>query len=145
MNEFEQSGGCVCGAVRYTITGAPLVSYACHCADCQTRTGAAFGLATIVTTDAIRVTEGATQKWQRTTNNAAYVWERCTICGTNLYSTIEAAPEITAIWSGTLDDTSWIKPKAHLWTKSAMSWTKFDEPVAIYDEQPEDFAEIFAL
>lgn len=145
MSDFEQSGGCMCGATRYLITGAPIVSYACHCTSCQTRTGSAFGLATIVMSDVIQLTGSTTQKWRRTNNDAAYVWERCTICGTNLFSTIEAAPEITAIWSGTLDDASWIKPKAHIWTKSALNWTKFDESTAIYEEQPENFADIFSL
>ena len=37
------SGGCLCGAIRYTCTAEPYVSYACHCTACQKRTASAFG------------------------------------------------------------------------------------------------------
>mgnify|MGYP002879223514 CR=1 FL=1 len=37
------TGGCLCGAVRYTLhEGFRLNPYACHCTDCQSRTGSAF-------------------------------------------------------------------------------------------------------
>ena len=36
------TGGCLCGAVRYTVTGAPVRAVACHCKFCQRRTGSAF-------------------------------------------------------------------------------------------------------
>ena len=37
------TGGCLCGAVRYTLReGFRLNPYACHCTDCQSRTGSAF-------------------------------------------------------------------------------------------------------
>ena len=39
----ELSGGCLCGAVRYVLReGFRLNPYACHCTDCQSRTGSAF-------------------------------------------------------------------------------------------------------
>jgi hypothetical protein len=30
---LPQSGGCVCGAIRYSLLDAPLLAYACHCHD----------------------------------------------------------------------------------------------------------------
>ncbi|MGH7052276.1 MAG: GFA family protein, partial [Stellaceae bacterium] len=41
---MDLQGGCVCGAVRYRLTAAPLIVHACHCRDCQRLTGAAFAL-----------------------------------------------------------------------------------------------------
>jgi hypothetical protein len=38
------TGGCVCGATCYRLTAEPLTLYACHCTDCQKRSGSAFGL-----------------------------------------------------------------------------------------------------
>ena len=36
----ELTGGCVCGAVRYTLKeGFRFLPYACHCSECQARTG----------------------------------------------------------------------------------------------------------
>ena len=29
------TGGCACGAIRYECSAEPVVSYMCHCRDCQ--------------------------------------------------------------------------------------------------------------
>jgi hypothetical protein len=36
------SGGCACGAIRYEGTSAPLISWRCHCRDCQQASGSAY-------------------------------------------------------------------------------------------------------
>jgi len=41
-------GQCLCGAVRYRVHREPLAVYACHCTDCQRRTGSAFAMSMIV-------------------------------------------------------------------------------------------------
>jgi hypothetical protein len=37
-------GGCLCGAVRYSLNAAPLLVHACHCHDCQSVSGSAYSL-----------------------------------------------------------------------------------------------------
>ena len=34
MTDFEASGGCLCGAVRFRLTVAPLLAGYCHCRMC---------------------------------------------------------------------------------------------------------------
>ena len=36
------TGRCFCEAVKYRITDEPLTFYACHCTDCQKRSGSAL-------------------------------------------------------------------------------------------------------
>ncbi|OCX22905.1 aldehyde-activating protein [Mesorhizobium hungaricum] len=39
---MRRSGGCLCGAVRYTLTGQPLRAGICHCLDCRKASGSHF-------------------------------------------------------------------------------------------------------
>jgi hypothetical protein len=37
------SGGCACGAIRYEISGEPMVMSDCQCRDCQRKSGTGHG------------------------------------------------------------------------------------------------------
>src|SRR5271170_4259185 len=43
--KLPQSGGCLCGAVRYESKQAPNRTWTCHCMQCQRLTGSAFSIA----------------------------------------------------------------------------------------------------
>ena len=40
--------------------------------------------------------------------------------------------------AGTLDDTSWLRPTAHFWTRSAQPWVVLPEGGARFETQPAD-------
>lgn len=42
MTESERTGGCLCGAVRYKVTAAPVRVGLCHCGTCQKNTGSPY-------------------------------------------------------------------------------------------------------
>ena len=42
--------------------------------------------------------------------------------------------------AGTLDDTSWLRPTAHFWTRSAQPWVVVPEEDQRFETQPEDLA-----
>ena len=49
----QQTGGCLCGAVRYTTTATPLMTFVCHCRSCQKFTGSAFGTVVVFPKDTV--------------------------------------------------------------------------------------------
>lgn len=53
--KLPQTGGCICGAVRYEITQAPTRVYTCHCTDCERSTVSAFSVGVAVPGDAFRL------------------------------------------------------------------------------------------
>ena len=67
------TGGCLCGAIRYEVTAAPLGAYACHCMDCQKQSASAFALAVPVLRSSFRVTAGTPVAWTRTSPSGATV------------------------------------------------------------------------
>ena len=50
-------GGCLCGSVRYQVTGAPEVASICHCRYCQLRSGSAFGISVYFAQDQVQLGE----------------------------------------------------------------------------------------
>ncbi len=58
MREMHE-GGCVCGNVRYRITGAAFLATICHCKFCQKRTGSAFSESAFFKLEQVRLSGGA--------------------------------------------------------------------------------------
>ena len=60
------AGGCLCGALRFSVHAEPLTIYACHCTDCQRRTGSAFALSMVVPRSAMRLEKGSPVDYRNT-------------------------------------------------------------------------------
>lgn len=132
------SGGCACGAVRYTCSGEPIVSYACHCTDCQKRTGSAFGVSVQVPADSVTLDQGEVTERERTAASGNKVSSLfCPDCGTTVMSFSQARTHIRVIAAGTLDDQSWVPIKAHIWTGSAMPWFSMPPEIDNYPAAPD--------
>lgn len=132
------TGGCACGAIRYEITAMPLLLYACHCTECQRRSGSAFALNMPVATEALRIVKGKLKGWRNvgTSGTATTSWF-CADCGGRIYGEREGRPDSMTVRAGTLDDTSWLKPAAHLFMRSAQPWETIEGDC--YDAGPADF------
>ena len=140
------TGRCFCEETRYRITAEPLTLYACHCTDCQKRTGSAFGLSMWVPRTAIEVTTGeATLQVLKGPDGRGRPGRMCPQCGARLWSEPEKRPTLAVLRAGTLDDTSWLRPVAHIWTRSAQPWFEFPAGVAAYATQPAHFTELLRL
>jgi len=119
---LPQPGGCLCGAVRYRLTAAPLLAYVCHCHDCQTRTGSAFSL-TLVVRSADVVVSGAAEIARRTTRSGRQVEDSvCPNCRVPLLSRAPVAPDYMSVRVGTLDEAGWVRPVAQTFVESAIPW-----------------------
>ena len=45
------NGACLCGHVRFHLSGGPIVTHACHCTQCQRVTGSAFAVNLMIEAD----------------------------------------------------------------------------------------------
>lgn len=131
------TGGCSCGAIRYEVSDLPLALYTCNCTECQTASGSAFALNMPVATKDLRFTKGQPKGWQRINSSGAKVtaWF-CADCGARLYGEREGRPESMTLRAGTLDDTSWLEPAAHIFMRSAQPWVQPAKDAMCFEEQP---------
>lgn len=133
-------GGCQCGALRYEISAPPLMLYCCHCTNCQKITGSAFVVSATLEEASLSFAKGSPKKmtWISDSGNDRYGLF-CADCGVRILHGQEPSSGAISMRSGTLDDTSWIKPSGHIWTRSAQSWVNFGADEIICDVQPTDY------
>jgi hypothetical protein len=133
------TGGCICGAVRYEITGEPHVTYVCHCTDCRRQSGSAFGLTSVLTADQLKITRGELKTQTRVAESGRTLTRYfCPECGTWIYNVPESLPTNRRLKPGTLDDASWVRPTVHLWVRSALPWVQIPADVIKHETQPSD-------
>ncbi len=141
---LPMTGGCACRAIRYEIISFPLLLYGCHCNDCQTISGSAFALNMPVATDGFRIVTGTPKGWRRLSPSGAEVisWF-CGDCGARLYGERKGRPESMNVRAGTLDDTAWLVPAAHMFAKSAQPWIRLSilpaTDAECHEASPPDF------
>jgi hypothetical protein len=139
MNE-QLAGGCQCGAVRYRIAGPRPPVYACHCCECQKQSASAFGMSLPVRSDDFTV-EGVLSSWERDTDigtrTRCYF---CPTCGSRVYHQSSTTSDRVTVKGGSLDDTTWLRPVAHLWVSRKQPWVVLDPDVPAHDTQPDDLA-----
>ena len=115
-------GGCQCGAVRYRVVARPVSLYCCHCRECQRQSASAFGMSLRVAPAAIEIGWDALALFVRDPGAPSETpgWF-CGACGVRL---IHGArdDEAVSLKAGTLDDTSWLWPAAHIFTARAQPW-----------------------
>lgn len=66
----------------------------------------------------------------------------CPTCGTRLFHGRVEEDNEMAIKAGTLDDTSWLRPAGHIWTRSKQPWVQVPESDIAYEGQPSDYEAI---
>lgn len=139
---LEKSGGCQCGQIRYRLVSASKMLYACHCTDCQKQSASAFGMSLIMDLDGIEFTQGAERLKTWDTRGGDGEIKRCAFCpdcGTRLYHGSDDPSRSVSLKAGSLDDTSWLRPVAHIWLRSAQPWVEVDcARVRCFDGEPED-------
>jgi hypothetical protein len=142
---LPQAGGCQCGRLRYEINEAPPLVYTCHCTDCQRMTSSAFSMGLVIADRAFRLTASEPRLVERTADSGARRgrWV-CPECGSWISSTPWPNSAVRAVRGGTLDDTSWLRPTLHLWTRSKQPWITLPDGDRSFATQRADLGGFFA-
>ena len=133
----ELTGGCLCGAVRYVLReGFRLNPYACHCTDCQTRTGSAFSEHMLFALGDIAITgELDAGEYDQPSGAHSRIFG-CARCKARSYAVNDSRDGLASLRCGTLDNSAAFVPSAHIWVKSKQPWIGLPDDAKTIDEQP---------
>ena len=102
-----KTGGCLCGAVKYFVTGAMRPVVACHCQQCRKTTGHHVA-ATSAKRDAITINGPVT--WYKSSATAQRGF--CGTCGSNLFW--DGPGQNLSIMAGTLNGPTGLTLAGHI-------------------------------
>lgn len=135
MNDI--SGSCLCGAVTYSTDAEPAMIAVCHCPDCQRQTGTAFSVNVLVPNDQVEMSgPSLTQYVVKGDSGNTVTRNFCNKCGSPLSTVLDEFGGLAAIKSGTMKDSSWVKPNIQIWCDSAQSWGVLDDAIQKAPKNP---------
>jgi hypothetical protein len=129
------TGGCLCGEIRYECQGEPVVSFICHCTDCQQFTGSVFAAALFFPRGSLSMLSGAPTKFAVTAESGKKVErEFCNKCGASLFEVLQNLPDLISVAAGSLDDKAVFKPARHFWTKSQVATIQVNDDLPKFEK-----------
>jgi hypothetical protein len=116
---------CCCGALRAEVFGEPALVAACHCEECQRRTGSAFGISAYFPAEQVR-TDGPDRVFTRAGQDGRKVrMHFCPTCGTTVFWEAEFSPGQIGIAVGAFCDPQFPAPRFSAWERSKHPWVTF--------------------
>ena len=121
---------CQCGTLSATIDdGAEPMTVACHCIDCQKRSGSPFGIMAYYR-DASVAIAGAAREYSRPTDSGnTYTIGFCPTCGSTLYGRASRLRGITGVTVGTISDPAFPAPLRSVFEQSRHHWLAMPDAV----------------
>ena len=130
------TGGCLCGAVRYSCTGDPAMAGHCHCEDCRRSSGSGH-CSHLGVPEAGVTLKGETMGYERPADSGNVVTRHfCGTCGAALFSRNSGMPGLIFLRASSLDDLEVFKPQMHVYASRAASWDHPREGLPAFDTMP---------
>lgn len=130
------SGGCLCGAVRYSVAGAPVIVAHCHCRDCQRSGGAGHSTGAMFPVDRFRISGDLSAFTITSDNGTRVVRSFCPTCGSGIFGRNDGTTGHVTIALGTLDDPSAFTPEVVVFARSRPAWDTMNPALVTFDAQP---------
>jgi len=115
-------GSCLCGAIAFEMTGAPMLAVHCHCSRCRKVRGTAHATNVATSLDGVRFVRGEDRLVTYRHADAKFFGHTfCRVCGSSMPRRDEARGW-TVVPMGSFDDDPGFKPTAHIHVDSKAPW-----------------------
>ena len=139
--QTTSTGGCLCGAVRYEVSGRMCDVVNCHCSMCQRQHGG-FGPHSKADKSNIKITRDNGLRWYQTSDVARRGF--CSECGSGLFwEPFDQGG--TGIVAGTLDAPTGLKTIGHIFVGEKLDFYEIDDDLPQFEgssdgQLPDDYA-----
>ena len=131
------TGGCLCGALRYTAIGAPDYAGYCCCGDCRRASGSAYIPFMGFPADTLRFSGETVQVRSPAFRGGEAVRNRCPACGSLVFGGVVGQSESHTIYAGSLDDPSFFQPTIALFDRDRPDWAVLPPGLAVFATMPD--------
>ena len=111
------AGGCLCGSIRYRVTGPLREVIFCHCSRCR-RTHGHFAAYTACERGDLELVESRSLRWHELDGSRRGF---CSECGASVFWERGGRSTIS-IAAGTLDSPTHLRPGRHIFTEDASDY-----------------------
>ena len=115
---------CGCGALTVDLPGPSEVIVACHCIDCQRRSGSPFGVGAYYPADAIRIAGDAKEFVRPTATGGKFRSYFCPTCGSTVYWKADKHPTMIGVAVGAIASPDYPGPVRSVWEQSRHQWVE---------------------
>ena len=148
MTKTTLKGSCLCGAVKYEVTGEAKRFLHCHCSRCRKATGTGHASNLFLQPGELRWLQGEEQvRSFKPPEAKRFTNQFCATCGTPMFSASTGGPgsrlprqapgtDVVLIPAGSLDDEAPIKPQARIFSGSRAGWSCADDGLPVFPEMP---------
>ena len=119
MSDSIREGGCQCGAVRYRISGEPVMAALCHCSMCRRASAAPLVAWAMFEATKVSFLDGPPASYASSSEARR---EFCSKCGTLISFTANYIPGLIDLTIGSLDDPASIARTVHYWESKRRPW-----------------------
>ena len=117
---------CSCGALVLSLPGPTNRVAACHCIECQRRTGAPFGVAAFYPAEIVTIS-GVPKEYVRSAASGGKVrFYFCSDCGSTVYWKADNLPSMLGVAVGTIADPDFPAPIKSVFERSKHAWVAID-------------------
>lgn len=131
------TGGCACGAIRYSTPHTPVFQNLCQCRHCQQRSGSGHGAwLTFAGRTDMSIT-GEAKDWDVTADSGnVKTHSFCPVCGTPVLLRFAAMPDFIAVPAGSLDEPGRFAPQAVTYGVRGLAWDAVDPKLRVFERMP---------
>jgi len=131
------TGGCACGAVRYEIAAEPIFQNHCQCRDCQHRSGTGHGSYLTFAQRADVTLNGDATAWDSVADSGHVKTHAfCPTCGSPVYLTFSAMPDLFTIHAASLDEPGRYQPQVVTYAVRRHGWDRLDPALPAFATMP---------